>query len=162
MVREANIDDLDAIVDIIYQAWQQAFTGILDPAIPKTLSREKYRAIFTDIINQKLEKTFVFESKKRVTGYISGKIQHELYDAEVLGLYVHPDHQNIHIGSQLLATLKTYFIQHNCKNMIIWTLLNAKNNTFYRKQGAAKQYYKRIAIRGQEYPGVGFYYQLSD
>ena len=160
MIREANINDVDAIVEIIYEAWQQAFDGILDPGIPKSLNREKYTNIFIDIISNKLEKTFVFESAGKVCGYISGKAQNGLYDSEVLGLYVHPDNQGKQIGSQLLKNLKVYFQNKKCSDMIIWTLLNAKNNQFYKKQGGEEKYYKPIEIRSEQYPGVGFYFKL--
>jgi hypothetical protein len=44
--------------------------------------------------------------------------------------------------------------------MIIWTLLGAKNNDFYRKHGGIQKENKEIEIGTVKYSGIGFSFNL--
>jgi len=160
MLREATINDVNAIAGIIVNSWQYAYEGIIDPNYPQTLSKEKFINIFNCNIQNNLEKIFVYEINSIVLGFISGKLKSGSYDSEVIGLYVHPDYKGKGIGSKLFKKIKSYFKKNNCKNIIIWTLINAKNNQFYKKHGGVAKEEKEIAIGNRNYSGIGFFFSL--
>ncbi|MCD4706164.1 MAG: GNAT family N-acetyltransferase [Candidatus Sabulitectum sp.] len=161
MVRRAQISDADSIAGIIASAWQNAYTGIIDSDYPASISRDKYSGIFTDIIRDEAQTVFVFEKNKSVLGFTSGKIQDGKYDSEVIGLYILPEEQGNGIGGILLDEMMKHFKNENCNNMIIWTLLGAENNSFYRKHGGAGKEFKEIKIGKEKYPGIGFVFNLQ-
>ena len=61
MLREATINDVSSIAEIIVKAWQAAYEGIIDPNYSQTLSKDKYVKIFNNNIWNNLEKIMVFE-----------------------------------------------------------------------------------------------------
>jgi len=156
MIREANIKDVDAIAEIIVSAWKTAYTGIIDPEYSKNLDHNKFIRIFTENIQKKKEIILVNEEIE-VNGFVSG-INHDngQYDCEIIGLYLKPGYQGKGIGRKLVNEIIKYFKKENKKNLIIWTLDNAKNNGFYKRIGCEKKEYKNIEIGGKEYKGVGF------
>ncbi len=159
-IREARISDMDDIAEIIISAWQHGFDGLVDASFPKTMSKEKYASIFVDTIQKKTEKAFVFEQDNVVLGYASGKLLSDKYDSEVRYLYVHPEAQGNGIGSKLLEEMKSYFRVENCKTMIIWTLLGARNNQFYSDHGGSGMETKELEIGSMKYSGVGYCFDL--
>lgn len=160
MVRRAQISDSGSIAGIIVSAWQNAYAGIIDSDYPASISRDKYSGIFTGIIRDRSQTVFVFEKNKSVLGFVSGKIQDGKYDSEVIGLYILPEEQGRGIGSILLGEMIKLFKSENCNTMIIWTLLGAENNSFYRKHGGAGKEFKEIKIGREKYPGIGFVFNL--
>lgn len=160
-VRPAKIEDADSMAGVLVAAWQNAYTGIVNADHPATISRDKYSIIFTDIMEKNLQTVYVFEKNRSVSGFISGKIEEGKYDCQIVGLYISPEEQGNGIGSILLEKMVNYFKSHNCKKMIIWTLLGAKNNSFYKKYGGVEKESKEITIGSETYPGVGFVFDLQ-
>ncbi len=160
MIRMANFNDANTIADILVDTWQNAYSEIVDLDYLKRLSKEKYYRIFKDIIEENKQTVFVYEASNQIIGFISGKTQNGLYDSEVIGLYIHPGNQRKRIGSKLLYQMKNHFRISNCKNMIIWTLLGAKNNKFYEHHCGIRQETKKIQIGSKEYSGIGYCFEL--
>jgi GNAT superfamily N-acetyltransferase len=166
-IREAQLGDAQDIAEIIVGAWQHAYEGIVDPRFPPSLRTETFVSIMEKNLREKREQIFVYESPVgRVEGFISGREGDDIktdnpgYDAEIVGLYVRPDAQGRGIGTKLFKELTACFRGGGRSRMIAWTLLGAKNNSFYVKQGGVARERKRIEIGGRSYPGVGFSFEL--
>lgn len=142
-VCRAQITDADLMAGVLVAAWQNAYTGIVSPGYPATLSRDKYSKIFTGIIEKHLQTVYVFQRNKSVSGFVSGRMEEGKYDCQIVGLYVSPEEQGNGIGSVLLKKMIKHFKINDCRKMIIWTLLGAKNNSFYRKHGGAEKEFKQ-------------------
>jgi N-acetylglutamate synthase-like GNAT family acetyltransferase len=161
MISEAVNNDIESIADVMVCCWQTAFTGIIEPDdYPIHLKKKKFENIFKNNIDNHLEKIYVFEKSDKVVGMVSGKLNSGNYDSEIVGLYVHPVYQQNNIGSELLNRMKKYLHQEHCKNIIIWTLLNAKNNQFYLKHGGITTEKKELQFGSKKYTGVGFLFKL--
>ncbi len=160
-IRPAKIEDADFMAGVLVAAWQNAYTGIVNADHPATISRDKYSKIFTGIIENNLQTVFVSQENKSVSGFVSGKMEEGKYDCQIVGLYILPEEQGNGIGSILLEKMTKHFKINNCRKMIIWTLLGAKNNSFYRKHGGTEKEFKEITIGSEKYPGVGFVFDLS-
>jgi N-acetylglutamate synthase-like GNAT family acetyltransferase len=158
MIREANTNDIESMVSIMLPAYKDAFKGIIDNNILENKT--------TEIQIGKLNKTFyewlyfVFEENEVIKGVVSGKI-HDNNSCEIIQLYVGIEYQGKNIGKKLLEYMKLYFKNKNCNKMIIWTLKNARNNTFYRNNGGIIFEEKDLEIGNKKYPGIGFEYDLK-
>jgi len=186
MIRDAKVDDSKAIADIIISAWQHAYDGVIDPSHPGTMRADRYIGIMETNIMEGREKILVWEEDDTVVGFISGRFlnadpgpeagaasaqetgaafdiesSRKAYEAEVVGLYIGPDFQGQGIGSRLLTEMKACFRRHGCCSLIIWTLLGARNNGFYRKHGGSPLEHKELEIGGTSYRGVGFVFNLQ-
>jgi len=186
MIRDAKRDDSKAIADIIVSAWQHAYDGVIDPSHPGTMRADRYIEIMESNIGEQREKIMVWEEDDTVVGFISGRFlnaepgpeagaasaqetgaafdiesSRKAYDAEVIGLYIRPESQGLGIGSRLLTEMKTCFRRRGCGSLIIWTLLGARNNGFYRKHGGLPLEHKELEIGGTSYRGVGFVFDLQ-
>ena len=160
MIRKAEAKDAESIAKVIVEAWQSAYTGIIDPDFPGSMKTNKFVSIMENNISNNLETIFVYEEDDKIKGFISGKKSDGKYDCETVGLYIIPEYQNQGTGKSLLDEMKNYFKSKSCKTMIIWTLLNAKNNVFYQKNGGEVLEEKDLEIGDKIYSGVGFVFQL--
>ncbi len=160
MIRDSTRKDASAIGSIIVASWQTAFSGIIEPSYPKTLSVDRYSQIMDNNIQHAQEKVFVYDDGI-VKGFISGKPCGELYDYEIVGLYVHPDAQQQGVGGSLFLYMKEYLRGEGFQSVILWTLQGAKNNDFYRKHRGKAIESKIITIGAHQYEGVGFVFDLQ-
>lgn len=162
MIRPAEVSDASSIAEVIVDTWQCAYSGIIDPAYPASLSKEKYTVIFQRLIKEKTEWVYVYETEKSVVGFISGKEYQGNYDSEVKGLYVLPSYQGKGIGHSLLCYAKEFLKSSDCSNFILWTLYGAQNNGFYEANGGVGLERKKLKIGSEEYPGIGYYFDLKN
>ena len=125
------------------------------------LSVDKFTGIFKSIILEGKQTVFVYEVNGTVIGFISGILNSGEYDAEVKGLYVKPENQGIGVGRKLLDYMKKIFVSMGSETLIIWTLLGAKNNTFYKANGGIGSERKTLGIGDKQYQGIGFSYKLT-
>jgi len=164
MIRKATLGDVNQIAVVIMRAWKGAYTGIIDPKYIKTMKKEKYISIFKDNISEEKEITFVYDEKgdeKGVKGFISGKEQYGRYDCEIVGLYVDPENQGKGVGKRLFQKMEEEFIARGKRNLIVWTLENTANNSFYERIGGVKKEKKLLEYGGKLYSGVGFKFDLK-
>ena len=139
------------------EAWQTAYTGVLDPAYLSTRKVEEYTARFQEILSPGGQKVLIGEVDGQVAGFISAILLSEGgYDGEVMGLYVHPHYQGQGIGRKLLEAIFAYFQANGCHHAIIWTLLGVANNEFYQKMGGVAEQEKEEELGGRKYRMVGF------
>ena len=160
MIREAKLQDSEAIAEIIVETWKSAYTGIIDTNYTDNLDKRRFVQIMTNNLQQKKETIFIYEENEIVKGFISGKFIDNDYQCEIVGFYVLPKYQQIGIGSKLFQHMKKYFSEHNCHKIILWTLKGAKNNSFYENNGGKIAAEKILKIGDKEYAGVGFLFNL--
>ena len=160
MIRNAKLKDTESIAKVIVEAWQSAYTDIINPSFSLSMKVDNFVSIMSNNISNNLETIFVYEDDGKIKGFISGKTANNKYDCETVGLYISPEYQHQGIGKELLNEMKKYFKNKRCKTMIIWTLLNAKNNGFYKKQGGEILEEKELKIGTEFYPGIGFVFYL--
>jgi len=161
MIRAAELKDRYAMADLLISAWHTAYTGLIDPEYPSTMKAERYIRIFHENISLQREHVFVHEENGAVLGFVSGKILEGERMGEIIGLYVHPDHQGMGIGSGLFGQMAALFQKRGIKSIMVRTLLKAKNNLFYEMRGGSVSGSTEIEIGGTLYPGVCFIFTLQ-
>lgn len=163
MIRLAELTDVNEMASMIRETWQTAYSGIIDPAYPPTIRIEKYVEIFTKEITESIRRITVFDMHGKITGLCCGIFHSgEKYDCVISGLYIHTAFQGQGIGIALFKEMRDYFIGEGCRKMLIWTLLGAKNNSFYEKMGGIPSENEAGEIGGKSYPGVGYVWELEN
>ncbi len=161
MIRNAKIEDIEAIVCIISNAWKSAYVGIVDPVYSNNVDKKRLENIFrNNIINNK-EVIFVNDNNG-IDGLISGKYGIGTDDCEIVGLYVSPQQQGKGIGERLFRRMEEEFKRNRKKQIVLWTLDNAKNNGFYKKMKGKKVEYKELMIGNKKYSGVRFQFDIDE
>ena len=160
MIRAANTGDANSIACIISTVWREAYRGVIDEDFLKNRTPEKVKHNLNNVLNNKTEDFYVYEEDGIVKGFIAGRINMDKYDSEVTRLYVGLEYQGRNIGTELLEYMKKYYKSRDCKNIIIWTIKNLKNNTFYVKNKGKVEEEKELEIGGKKYPGIGFLFIL--
>ena len=158
MIRKANDSDVQSIAYINSTVWQTSYKGVIDDDFLKKRTVESRINVFENVV--KKENIYVFEENNIIKGFISGKIIRNKYNCEIIGLYIGLKYQGKNIGTKLLEYMKEYYKNNGCKNMIIWTIKNLRNNEFYRKHGGKIKEEKELEYGDKKYPGIGFVFEL--
>lgn len=161
-IREARPDDAKAIAEILVSSWRAAYQDLLDPGYLQAMDRARYTRSYAESIFKLRDKVYVAERGSTVLGFILGNFLTEgAYDCEVKELYVHPEHQGIGVGANLLGAMSAFFREAGMRRMLIWALRGAKNNDFYRKMGGIAREESEVETGGKWYPVIGFDFPLE-
>ena len=138
VVRDATEDDIDAIAGILAAAWAWAFADILSPEVLAPRADPVRRAARIRENWPAHRRCLVGERNGRVEGFATQPptVNLEGFDAEVQGLYVHPDAARHGAGGALLRTMVQRFVEDGARSMAIHTLAeNRIGRGFYDKMG---------------------------
>ena len=162
MIRKANTNDLEGIVQINVNAWTINYKGIIDDDFlqKRTVEVVLKRWKESNWIEDNEISTFVYEENNIIKGFVSQKKDSGKYDCEIGSIYVDPLYQNKGIGKKLLQYMKTHFKSIGYKSMIIWTIKGFQNNSFYHNQGGKIQEETEYQYGSKKYPGIGFVFEL--
>ena len=161
MIRDAEPQDIRAIVTIILSAWKTAYEGIIDPSYPGSMNGDRLYDILMRNLETGLERIFVFEEDGSVDGFVSGKFPEGEDECSVIGLYVHPSRQGRGVGSVLLEGMKSHFRGIGRTRMTIRTLRGARSNSFYMKHGGEGRACDDLIIGNGSYEGIVFIFDLQ-
>jgi GNAT superfamily N-acetyltransferase len=162
-VRDARAEDALSMEELLVAAWQTAYDGVVDPAFVATRKTNDYAGKFRSMLQSGEYRIRVAEIDGRVVGLATGaRLDLQAYDCETKGLYVHPDYQGRGVGSALLRDMMEYFRQQGCRDMIVWTFLDVKNNGFYRTMGGTVREEEDREYGGKTYRMAGFAFCLSE
>ena len=102
-VREATIDDLDAIRNVAEASWYAAYGGIFDPARIAEALTEYYDPELLEVAIEHDDIAFyIAEADDELVGFASTE-QTWADEVELHTIYVHPDQWGDGIGSTLLG-----------------------------------------------------------
>ena len=149
-IREASTDDVDAIRSVAEASWEHDY--------PDILSRETVEEGFDDwyggdrltaeITNPK---SFVHLAESdEIAGFV-----HAIIDGDggvFMRLYVHPDHRERGIGSELFEHAKSKLVEYDVERLRAMVLAeNALGNEFYRTLGFENTSQEVTIIGGEEF-----------
>ena len=152
MIRAATDDDAPAIADIVIACWRLAYRGILPDA---ELDRDSRDARIARIRRRMPEwPTYVADP---VVGFVRLAATPAHGDAEIEGLYVHPDAARGGIGRALLAHACSVLAAQGKRSLYIHTLRdNRIGRAFYAKLGGRVVVEDTCELAGGTYAGVGY------
>ena len=168
MIRKAIKEDSYNIAKLIVSSWQTAYKGLIDDNYLNNLSvSDRIDAWENNILNQSENNNiYVYEEDNKILGVIRfGAPDNKSlnYNSEIHVLYVEPTLKRKGIGTKLFNFAKTYFLEKNTTNMIIWCL---KNNVptinFYKKMGGTVIASRKAIIHNIEIEETGLSYDLKN
>lgn len=154
-VRNAKIDDAEAIATIHVKTWQCTYKGQIPDSYLDSLSIEqKTEGWRKQIQNAKEnEHIFVAETDGNVVGWCTAGASRD-EDAskdvgELQGIYIHPDFIGKGIGTKLMEHALNILKKDEYKTITLWVLSsNANTRKFYEKKGWSLDGKEKNDIRG--------------
>ena len=167
MIRKAIKEDSYNIANLIVASWQTAYKGLIDDNYLNNLSvSDRMTGWENNILNQNENNhIYVYEEDSKILGVIRfGKPDDESanYNSEIHVLYVEPSFKRKGIGTKLFDFARTYFINNNTTDMIIWCLRNnIPSIKFYEKMGGTIVDSRKAIIHNIELEEAGLSYNLK-
>lgn len=136
-IREATFADVEDILRIAEQGWNEAYSGILSQETIDTAMTEWYGADNTrEIVEREDAVYFVAERNGEIIGYVSGGPSNKKNVANLGAIYVDPNHWGKGTGTALLETFEDYCRREDYDRIRFRVLSeNDVGTSFYRKHG---------------------------
>lgn len=165
IVRNVREEDIEQIVDLQIEGWQNAYRGIIDNNYLDNMDRkvkiEKRRKDYNK------NGFIVAERDSKIVGYsrfvnnTKFTIEVVFFDCELLALYVKASIKGQGIGTLLFNEVKKRQKQDGKMHMILWCLKdNNKSRKFYEKMGGKIVTTRPVIIDNKSYDEVCYIYDL--
>lgn len=165
-IRQAQIDDIEAIAEIKVMGWQTAYKDIVDREyLNKMTISDQARQIKESYA---LENIFIAEKDNKVLGFcrvynydraVSDK---SYFDCEIREIYVRANIKRMGVGSKLFAYVLNYFRQNNKRKLYLCCFKeNYASRSFYEKMGGICGDEQEIKIGGNLYKLASYTYFIS-
>lgn len=158
-IREATDDDAPQFADIVIACWRLAYRGILPADALDRDTREERIAR----VRRNPWPAFAAERDGRAIAMLRFAEPPRQCDAEIDGLYVHPDTGRAGIGRALLRFAAARFHAEGKRSLFIATLRdNAIGRAFYVKHGGRLVEAAPWRYEGVAYPSVAYVWDDLD
>ncbi len=140
-IRNANLNDINDIVQLIIDSWNETYRGIISQAYLDDMKKNKTKLIkiMANEFNQK--KIFVAIYNNEIIGFSELAFSNEFsldldIDCELCRLYVKNNYKKLGIGTKLYEYVISLFRKDNKKKMGVWCVKdNISAIVFYTKKG---------------------------
>lgn len=161
LIREARLEDAEAIVDVHIRTWQVAYKGLLPDDLLASLDGQRLGRIqrwqrSIQAPESPRHRVLVAESDGRIVGFAGlGPTRDpdaEADTGEVYAIYVHPDLWDWGVGRELFARATSLLLEFGFRAASLWVLdTNERARRFYeragwRTDGATKSETRRSAV----------------
>ena len=152
-IRDATFDDAPQFADVVIACWRLAYRGILPDALLDRDTRDERIAR----MRRSTWPTFAAERDGRVIAMLRFAVPPRQCDAEIDGLYVHPDAGRSGVGRQLVRFAAERMTAAHERSLFIATLEdNRIGRAFYAKHGGRLVEAAPWTFEGVAYPSVGY------
>jgi GNAT superfamily N-acetyltransferase len=159
-IRSAVLKDASAIAWVQVQTWQRAYRGIVADNFLDRMSVEDRAKRWFELLQQQNSITFVAAPEgQQIIGFANGGPERDGrkdFQAELYGLYVHPNWQRQGIGKRLVAPFVDWLLKSDRKSMIVWTLADSPFRRFYEGLGGQLVGQRDIGIGHQNLVEVAY------
>lgn len=158
-VREATIEDAEAIARVHLASWKTTYPGIIPQDYIDGLRIENGIADWQARLIEKKTAILVAEEDCGVFGFAAGgAILHPVagYQGELGAIYLLASHQGKGAGAALLLRMAGDLRQRGFANMVVWVLRDNPACGFYRRLGGLPVAEQSIEIGGKALPEIAF------
>lgn len=171
-VREARVEDANAIARIRVASWRRTYRGIVpDETLvamdvgENTATARRWLAQVADGSRGPLACAFVVAGADGETcGFahagaarpLESGAAPEPFDSEVYALYLMPGYERRGLGGRLLAAATGHLRRRGARSAIIWALERNPNRGFYEALGGVVVYTQILHFGEREVAEVGF------
>ena len=157
-VREARVNDANAIAEIYTASWKSTYADILPESLLNSLSVESLSKEWTGKIERGDSSIYVAESKGEIIGFAElgsnedEDLKNEKLDiVELHALYFHPSTVNQGLGTQMWGVLEEQLIG---KLVVLWVLRDSSDaRHFYIKHGFEQDLVEgQLQFQDQSFP----------
>ena len=161
-IRQAKIDDIEAISNIKVTGWQNAYRGIIDNEYLDNMNVE--HVIRKNKANFNNKNFIVAEMNQTVVGFCGYSYNYENNteaDCELIGIYVKPELKRNGIGKKLIK-----YVINECKTigkrkLILWCLRKKYlAREFYEAMGGIATSIRWMPIGEKKYEMISYLYEL--
>ena len=144
-VRDATLDDTEAIVSVTASGWQEGYQGIVPPQVLANLPLDRWRHEIDVGLRRPLGDAFtrVAELDGAIAGYAyvvapakDGDLQGEV--AELVAMYVDPARWRQGVGTALMADVLERLGQGGYTDVVLWV---------FKENRAARKFYERHGFK---------------
>jgi ribosomal protein S18 acetylase RimI-like enzyme len=133
MIRTGTTEDISSVQEIAYISWNDTYEGIIPFPVQKSFLDKSYSF---PMMEMRLKKTIMLlaEHEGQPVGFANFTKVDEDGDAELIAMYLKPEHQGNGYGKQLLASGLTYLL--NGSQLFVYVESeNLKGRHFYESNG---------------------------
>lgn len=165
-IREATIDDAEAIASVQVSAWQTAYKGMIpDRALAEFTVAERTKR-WKRILAASSRDTLVAESNRTLIGWAgfgrSRDDDRSIGTAEMFGLYVDPAYWRIGAGGSLWRASVERLNDRGYRRMDVWVLkANKRARQFYEAVGCELDSGVQKLFEGDGYSAPEVRYTVS-
>lgn len=133
MIRAGTIEDIKAVQEIAHISWNDTYEGIIPSPVQKSFLDKSYS---TPMMEMRLKRTIVLMAihEGEPVGFANFTKVDEDGDAELIAIYLKPDHQGIGYGKKLLHSGLSYLLDGN-QLFVYVECENKKGRSFYEANG---------------------------
>lgn len=139
MIRLATAQDAEAIAALQIACWRATYTEHVSEQFLESLSLQKRTYLWEDTVANEQLHTFVVEKDGRIFGFVSGglvrKENYPGYEAELISLYVLPEHNGLGHGRELMEHFLQLMQQKGAQQIYLRVVDDAASLAFFDKLG---------------------------
>lgn len=152
MVREARLEDAEAITKVHIDSWRTTYKGIVPDEFLAKMDYEKRLKDRRERMSKPDPDKGIFvaeDEQGKVVGFAHcGRLRDgdPAYDGELYAIYLYKENQCQGHGKDLLKAVARWLKDHGYKSMLVWVLDENPSKHFYIAQGAQTLDSKTIEI----------------
>lgn len=163
MIKFLEEEHIEDVATAQLRAWQKAFRGILSDHQLDHLQLEDFIKSWQAIIHQTDRNNLVYlDNQERAQGFISYGPSREPFsiEAEIYGIYVHPEHWRKKIGLALMVEALLNLRSEFYSQVILWVMeKNEASRKFYAMNDFKETSERKISQRnGEEFIEIMYVY----
>ena len=135
MIRLAKIEDIQEIAKIHITSWKETYLDIVKDEILDQLSFDESFKLWSAVINDPLQKIYVYEKNQQVLGFADFYFPKQDVVGEIRALYLLKQIQGLGIGRQFIEVGFDVFRKLNFKFVEVDVFNKNHNRGFYECLG---------------------------
>jgi GNAT superfamily N-acetyltransferase len=156
VVRDAGIDDVEAIARVQVRSWQEAYAHVFAAEDLAELSVERRQEVAREALGSAVG--LVAERDGEVLGFaFAGPSRDTEGVAELYSIYVDPNDWGTGLGRELILEVERRLREHGFSGAELWVLEdNPRGRRFYEAAGWSSADARPIEIFGAEVPEIRY------
>lgn len=136
-LREATIDDVEAIVDLFLRCWKESYSEILPAEVRDSMNVEKARDLWSKSFSDNSLKTFLVLSGSEVSAVFRYGLARDLPDSgHLFSLYVDPSFAGQGLGRSIMENVMSMAKSDSYQRVTLWVFeKNRPARSLYEKFG---------------------------
>jgi ribosomal protein S18 acetylase RimI-like enzyme len=160
IVRQARLEDAQAIARIEIETWRATYAGMLPDRVLLNMSERRQTSSWASFLRHRPEDVWLAQHPRfGVVGFGNCGAQRDNsvdYSGEVYTLYVLPDLQGHGYGRALLSALFQRLETAGHGSALVWVVRGNPARFFYERLGGRQVMHRPIPVAGQPVEAIAY------